>query len=158
MRRRRSSERKKPISQVWGSPAARTYVCTLPYVSFYYLQDTLLKKKVQVSKEKKGRAVDARCRDLTCTSACEKGRANPGSVPLCDWHEVRVSKSRRRPRAKICSPFWSGIERPRTWAFGPIRHLDPCGHNGAWQSKQDLPLLYYPSNGSVPDFREGTAS
>jgi hypothetical protein len=41
-----------------------------------------------VSKEKKGNVVDAKCRDLTCASACEKGRANPGSVPLCDWHEV----------------------------------------------------------------------
>jgi DNA excision repair protein ERCC-2 len=41
-----------------------------------------------VSKEKKGHVVDAKCRDLTSASACEKGRANPGSVPLCDWHEV----------------------------------------------------------------------
>ncbi|EJU04718.1 DNA repair helicase [Dacryopinax primogenitus] len=40
-----------------------------------------------VSKEKKGKVVDARCRDLTNSAACEKGRANPGSVPLCDWHE-----------------------------------------------------------------------
>ena len=32
--------------------------------------------------------VDARCRDLTSRGACEKGRANPGSVPLCDFHEV----------------------------------------------------------------------
>ena len=41
-----------------------------------------------VSVEKKGTVVDSKCRDLTCASACEKGRANPGSVPLCDWHEV----------------------------------------------------------------------
>ncbi|KAF7322968.1 Helicase ATP-binding domain-containing protein [Mycena chlorophos] len=40
-----------------------------------------------VSKEKKGKVVDARCRDLTNSAACEKGRADPGSVPLCDWHE-----------------------------------------------------------------------
>jgi DNA excision repair protein ERCC-2 len=45
---------------------------------------------VQVSKEKKGRVVDARCRDLTSSSACEQGRTNPGSVPLCDWHEVSL--------------------------------------------------------------------
>lgn len=32
--------------------------------------------------------MDARCRDLTNSAACEKGRANPGSVELCDWHEV----------------------------------------------------------------------
>ncbi|KAG6909718.1 hypothetical protein DXG01_015920 [Tephrocybe rancida] len=41
----------------------------------------------QVSKEKKGKVVDARCRDMTNTAVCEKGRADPGSVELCDWHE-----------------------------------------------------------------------
>lgn len=42
----------------------------------------------QVSKEKKGKVVDSRCRDLTSAFACEKGRADPGSVPLCSYHEV----------------------------------------------------------------------
>ncbi|KAJ7905483.1 hypothetical protein B0H14DRAFT_2490332 [Mycena olivaceomarginata] len=41
----------------------------------------------EVSKEKKGKVVDARCRDLTNSATCEKGRAEPGSVDLCDWHE-----------------------------------------------------------------------
>ncbi|KAG8823515.1 DNA-dependent ATPase of the nucleotide excision repair factor 4 complex [Serendipita sp. 399] len=41
----------------------------------------------EVSKEKKGYVVDAKCRDLTNAAVCEQGRANPGSVPLCDWHE-----------------------------------------------------------------------
>ncbi|KAI6109813.1 hypothetical protein F5141DRAFT_1188740 [Pisolithus sp. B1] len=41
----------------------------------------------EVSKEKKGKVVDARCRDLTNSAACSKGRANPGSVELCQWHE-----------------------------------------------------------------------
>ncbi|KAG6820366.1 hypothetical protein H0H93_001558 [Arthromyces matolae] len=41
----------------------------------------------EVSKEKKGKVVDARCRDMTNTVACEMGRENPGSVELCDWHE-----------------------------------------------------------------------
>ncbi|KAJ6596885.1 hypothetical protein DFH09DRAFT_104831 [Mycena vulgaris] len=41
----------------------------------------------EVAKEKKGKVVDARCRDLTNSAACEKGRADPGSVDLCDWHE-----------------------------------------------------------------------
>ncbi|KZP11988.1 DNA repair helicase [Athelia psychrophila] len=41
----------------------------------------------EVSKEKKGKAVDARCRDLTNSAVCEKGRAEPGSVEMCDWHE-----------------------------------------------------------------------
>ncbi|TCD60589.1 DNA-dependent ATPase of the nucleotide excision repair factor 4 complex [Steccherinum ochraceum] len=40
-----------------------------------------------VSKEKKGAVVDARCRDLTNAAVCERGRQNPGSVELCDWHE-----------------------------------------------------------------------
>ena len=43
----------------------------------------------KVSKEKKGKVVDARCRDLTNSAVCQKGRENPGSVDLCDWHEVR---------------------------------------------------------------------
>ncbi|KAM5535189.1 hypothetical protein V8D89_011125 [Ganoderma adspersum] len=41
----------------------------------------------EVSKEKKGKVVDARCRDLTNSAVCTKGRENPGSVELCDWHE-----------------------------------------------------------------------
>ncbi|WVR03935.1 hypothetical protein IAU60_000934 [Kwoniella sp. DSM 27419] len=41
----------------------------------------------EVSKEKKGKMVDSRCRDLTSAFACEKGRTNPGSVPLCSYHE-----------------------------------------------------------------------
>lgn len=41
----------------------------------------------EVSKEKKGKVVDARCRDLTSAFACEKGRAEPGSVDLCSFHE-----------------------------------------------------------------------
>ncbi|PPQ71972.1 hypothetical protein CVT24_008189 [Panaeolus cyanescens] len=41
----------------------------------------------EVAREKKGKVVDAKCRDLTNSVACEKGRANPGSVELCDWHE-----------------------------------------------------------------------
>ena len=46
----------------------------------------------QVSKEKKGKVVDARCRDLINSSACVKGRENPGSVELCQWHEVIGSR------------------------------------------------------------------
>ncbi|KAF9653113.1 transcription factor TFIIH complex subunit Rad15 [Thelephora ganbajun] len=40
-----------------------------------------------VSKEKKGVVVDARCRDLTNAAVVQKGRDNPGSIDLCDWHE-----------------------------------------------------------------------
>lgn len=45
-----------------------------------------------MSKEKKGVVVDARCRDLTNAAVCERGRQKPGSVELCDWHEVRPSR------------------------------------------------------------------
>ncbi|KDN37186.1 hypothetical protein RSAG8_10318, partial [Rhizoctonia solani AG-8 WAC10335] len=41
----------------------------------------------EVSKEKKGKVVDARCRDLTSSQAVEKGRNDPGNYPLCAWHE-----------------------------------------------------------------------
>jgi DNA excision repair protein ERCC-2 len=41
-----------------------------------------------VGRERKGKVVDARCRDMTSAWACEKGRAEPGSVELCDFHEV----------------------------------------------------------------------
>ncbi len=40
-----------------------------------------------VSRERKGKVVDARCRDMTSSWACEKGRQDPGSVELCDFHE-----------------------------------------------------------------------
>lgn len=40
-----------------------------------------------VGKERKGKVVDARCRDMTSAWACERGRKEPGSVELCDFHE-----------------------------------------------------------------------
>ena len=43
----------------------------------------------KVSKEKKGKVVDARCRDLTNTAVVNKARAEPGSVEVCNFHEVR---------------------------------------------------------------------
>lgn len=42
----------------------------------------------QVSKERKGVVVDARCRDLTSAGTMEKSRNNPGSVPTCSFHDV----------------------------------------------------------------------
>ena len=44
----------------------------------------------KVSKEKKGKVVDARCRDLTNTTVVNKARADPGSVEVCNFHEVRI--------------------------------------------------------------------
>ena len=63
---------------------------------------------VQISKEKKGKVIDSRCRDLTSAFACEKGRANPGSVPLCSFHEVR---ERRTSQGRLtANAFLPGVE------------------------------------------------
>ncbi|KAJ7452420.1 hypothetical protein B0H11DRAFT_2073386 [Mycena galericulata] len=58
----------------------------------------------EVSKEKKGKVVDARCRDLTNSVVCEKGRANPGSVDLCDWHE---NLGKMEPGSLIPPGIWT---------------------------------------------------
>ena len=55
---------------------------------YYKIINKLIYLTWKVAKEKKGKVVDARCRDLTNSAVCEKGRADPGSVELCDWHEV----------------------------------------------------------------------
>jgi len=41
-----------------------------------------------VGRERRGKVVDARCRDMTSAWACQKGREDPGSVELCSFHEV----------------------------------------------------------------------
>lgn len=64
---------------------SRKNMCLNPEVGVSGLRSCL---PVQVNKEKKGKVVDSRCRDLTSSYACERGRADPGSVPLCSWHEV----------------------------------------------------------------------
>ncbi|KAL1742476.1 hypothetical protein HDZ31DRAFT_65932 [Schizophyllum fasciatum] len=58
----------------------------------------------EVSKEKKGVVVDARCRDLTNAVVCEKGRADPGSVELCEWHE---NLGKREPGQLIPPGVWT---------------------------------------------------
>lgn len=40
-----------------------------------------------VSQQRKGKVVDAMCRDRTSPWACKKGREEPGSIELCDFHE-----------------------------------------------------------------------
>lgn len=42
------------------------------------------------SKEKKGKSVDARCRDMTNATARAKHDADPESTELCKWHEVSL--------------------------------------------------------------------
>ncbi|KAJ2931409.1 hypothetical protein H1R20_g5767, partial [Candolleomyces eurysporus] len=58
----------------------------------------------EVAKEKKGTVVDAKCRDLTNTAVCEKARADPGSVPICDWHE---NLGQLEPGSLIPSGIWT---------------------------------------------------
>ncbi|EIN07368.1 DNA repair helicase [Punctularia strigosozonata HHB-11173 SS5] len=58
----------------------------------------------EVSKEKKGKVVDARCRDLTNSAVCERGRAEPGSVELCTFHE---KLSEREPGNLIPPGIWT---------------------------------------------------
>ncbi|KAI0320107.1 hypothetical protein OF83DRAFT_1106621 [Amylostereum chailletii] len=41
----------------------------------------------EVSKEKKGKVVDARCRDLTSAATMNKSREEPGSVETCNFHD-----------------------------------------------------------------------
>jgi DNA excision repair protein ERCC-2 len=43
-----------------------------------------------VRHEKKGKAVDARCRDMTSSVAKARHEQDPGSVELCSFHEVRA--------------------------------------------------------------------
>jgi len=70
---------------------SRRNLCLHPEVRLPFLRFTMESgAHDQVSKEKKGKVVDSRCRDLTSAFACEKGRADPGSVPLCSFHEVSL--------------------------------------------------------------------
>lgn len=41
-----------------------------------------------VRQEKKGKAVDARCRDMTSSVAKQRWEQDPTSVELCEFHEV----------------------------------------------------------------------
>lgn len=43
-----------------------------------------------ISKEKKGKTVDARCRNLTASWVREKAKAEPGQHELCQFYEVSL--------------------------------------------------------------------
>ncbi|KAF8163298.1 hypothetical protein B0H34DRAFT_651010 [Crassisporium funariophilum] len=58
----------------------------------------------EVAKEKKGKVVDARCRDLTNSAVCEKSRADPGSVEVCGWHE---NLGKMEPGSLIPGGIWT---------------------------------------------------
>lgn len=72
---------------------SRKNLCIHPEVRVQWLVVRNLTYSEQVAKEKKGKVVDARCRDITNSAACKKGREDPGSVDLCDWHEVRCTRT-----------------------------------------------------------------
>jgi len=67
------------------TPRGRRALLTIRVI--YAIHDLHLK----VSKEKKGKVVDARCRDLTNAAAVNKAKAEPGSVEVCNFHEVGIS-------------------------------------------------------------------
>lgn len=94
----------------------------------------------EISKEKKGKLVDSKCRDMTSAFACEKGRAEPGSVPLCSFHEV--------------SRLWI------YWLMIGIKQLRDgqsdtswCAHFGRCEAvrngKGRLPILYHSTHGEL---------
>lgn len=86
---------------------------------------------LKVAKEKKGKVVDAKCRDLTNSAVCEKGRKDPGSVELCDWHEVRFPVLSIGPLHHfICYRLELG--ESGTWAFDTTRNLDLGRHFAVW--------------------------
>ena len=66
-----------------------------------------------VSRERRGNVVDARCRDMTSAWACQKGREDPDSgVELCDFHEELGT---REPGQLIPRGVWT-LEELKEWA------------------------------------------
>lgn len=87
-------EKEKERSFLGMGLTSRKNLCIHPEVwNFFGDSRLVVNSFVQISKEKKGRVVDARCRDLTNAAVCEKGRADPGSVELCSWHEVYLPRA-----------------------------------------------------------------
>ena len=82
-----------------------------------------------VSQERKGKVVDARCRDMTSAWACEKGRQNPGSVELCDFHEVRQTSLK------------SGTWKAGTGPTCTTRRLDDRRGERVWTRQGHLPIF-----------------
>ena len=66
-----------------------------------------------VSRERRGKVVDARCRDMTSAWACSRGRENPDSgVTLCEFHEELGT---REPGRLIPSGVWT-LDELKEWA------------------------------------------
>ena len=90
--------------------------CTVPVICVIY------NLHLKVSKEKKGKVVDARCRDLTNTATVNKARAEPRSVEVCDFHEVRDPSFPLAPRyhSKTCWKNMNEIQHDRLLSPGGI--------------------------------------
>lgn len=91
---------------------------------------------VQISKEKKGRVVDARCRDLTNAAVCEKGRADPDSVELCSWHEVYLPYA-----GGLSADFMKGPWKIRTRESHTTGHMDTGRYFRVWPWQGSLSLF-----------------
>ncbi|TIA91592.1 hypothetical protein E3P99_01006 [Wallemia hederae] len=72
-----------------------------------------------ISQERRGKAVDARCRDLTSMHAVQKGRSDPDSHELCSYHE---GLSELQPGEIVPPGIWT-IEDVRK--FGQQKGLCP---------------------------------
>ncbi len=126
---------------------SRKNLCINPEVSNYVLSVKYPTDPPpnQVSKEKKGKVVDARCRDLTNSAVCEKGRADPGSVELCDWHEVHVyihsvilNDSDFRD---------TGFRKTGAGTTTTSWYMDTCRRTGPRQGERDMSVLCCTAHG-----------
>lgn len=130
---------------------SRKNLCIHPEVRMglgYTLSFLLCNRRfsIQVSKEKKGKVVDARCRDLTNTAVCEKGRANPGSVELCDWHEVRILEFRRQSRR--CD-ILAELGEIRARNYHITWDMDACRRTPTRSRQRYMSLLYRTEDGRL---------
>jgi DNA excision repair protein ERCC-2 len=100
-----------------------------------------------VSKEKKGKVVDARCRDLTNSAACEKGRAEPGSVELCNWHEVCRWKFKISSGAST-TPHLE-FREIGTGKSHTARNMDLGRCLAVWSRKRCLSIFHCPKDGEA---------
>ncbi|KAI0006029.1 DNA repair helicase [Russula compacta] len=79
----------------------------------------------EVSKEKKGKVVDARCRDLTNAAVVNKAKAEPGSVEVCDFHENMNDISNDKPGIWTLADILQHGRDTATCPYFTIRRLMP---------------------------------
>ena len=105
---------------------------------------------VQVSKERKGVVVDARCRDLTSSATMEKARKNPGSVPTCSFHDARIPSSGKGYDNLTSLLIEPG--RSRTRESHTAWHPYTCGCSAIRTREGYLPVFYRSKNGRITSF------